>query len=435
MMRVKLQYGIDEIELECPDNCIVYDSNYLYQSQLASELLLESLVQPVASETLEDLIIKRKSGNVVIVVSDITRPIPYKEFLPSLLILLENNKVNRQEIIILIATGMHRPSTMEERLQMFGEFVVSNYRIIDHKCEEEEDLVELEGYSWSGSKVKLNRYYVEAGFRIITGLVEPHFMAGYSGGRKSVCPGLVGLETVKKFHGYQFLNNPNASSTNLTDNPCHDENTSIAMMCPPDYSINIVLDNHKKINMIISGELFKSHYTTIDHVKQACCPTVMRQADIVITSCGGYPLDATFYQCVKGFVNCLPAVKENGKILAFGSCLEGVGSSEFANLMFKYHGQEDQFIEDISTEKSFIKDQWQFQMHLRVLNKIGKSNLHFFTSNIPLKDLQRLSVNGHLLPKEKIEQAIQQIINQSVLLNKQVAVLPPGPYCSPVINY
>lgn len=434
-MRVKLQYGIDEIELKCPDNCIVYDSDYPYQKKTASDLLMESLLQPVASEPFEDLIIKRKSGNVVIVVSDITRPIPYKEFLPSLLILLENNKVNRQEIIILIATGMHRPSTKEEQLQMFGEFVVSNFRIIDHKCEEEEDLVELEGYSWSGSKVKLNRYYVEAGFKIITGLVEPHFMAGYSGGRKSVCPGLVGLETVKKFHGYQFLNNPNASSTNLADNPCHDENTSIAMMCPPDFSINIVLDNHKKINMIISGELFKSHYKTIDYVKQACCPKVMRQADIVVTSCGGYPLDTTFYQCVKGFVNCLPAVKEKGRILAFGSCLEGVGSPEFANMMFKYNGKEEQFIEDISTEKSFIKDQWQFQMHLRVLNKIGKSNLHFFTTNIPLKDLQCLSVNGHLRSKAMIEQTIQGIIDRSVLLNEQIAVLPQGPYCSPVIQY
>jgi len=434
MMHLKLEYGINDIiELRCPDDSIIYNSEYSCQNKSASELLLESLLEPISSKPFIDLIEKRKSGNVVIVVSDITRPIPYKDFLPDLLNLLENNKVKKQEIIILIATGMHRPSTGQERIQMFGEFVVRNYQIIDHKCENENDLIELEGYSWSGSKVKLNRYYVTASFRIIIGLVEPHFMAGFSGGRKSVCPGLVGLDTIKNFHGYEFLSNPNASSTIIERNPCHNESTSIAMMCPPDFSINIVLDNHKKINMIISGELFNSHLKTIDFVKQACCSRVEKQADIVITSCGGYPLDATFYQCVKGFVNCLSAVKTKGKIFAFGSCLEGVGSPEYKDLMLKYNGQEERFIKDISSGAFFIKDQWQFQMHLRVLDKIGRSNLHFFSSNIPLKTLRQLSIHGHFLPKEEIEQTIQYAIDQSVLLDKQIAIFPEGPYCSPLV--
>ncbi len=431
-MHIKLPYGFDEIELKCPDNSIVYASNYLDQNKPVAEMLIESLYHPIASKPLENLIAEKKSGNLVIVVSDITRPIPYKEFLPFLLSLIEKSNVKRQEIIILIATGMHRQSTQQERFQMFGEYVARNYQIIDHNCENEGDLVEIPGYSWSGSKVKLNRYYVEASFRIITGLVEPHFMAGFSGGRKSVCPGLAGLETVKKFHGYKFLNDPNASSSIISDNPCHNENTSVAMMCPPDFSINIVLDNRKKINAIFSGDFIKSHLTTIDYVTQVCCLKVEKQADIVITSCGGYPLDTTFYQCVKGFVNCLPAVKDKGKILAFGSCLEGIGSPEYTNLMYKYDSIENQFIEDISTDRIFIKDQWQFQMHVKVLTKIGKSNLHFFTSNIPLENLQQLSVSGWSLPKVKIEHTIQSVIDQSVLLNKQVAVLPEGPYCSPV---
>ncbi|MEA4937058.1 MAG: nickel-dependent lactate racemase [Paludibacter sp.] len=434
MESIKLQYGTDKIELRCPESSIIYNSEYNCQNIEASVLLLESLLEPVNSKSFVDLITKRKSGNVVIVVSDITRPIPYKDFLPVLLNLLENSKVERSEIIILIATGMHRPSTEHERLQMFGEYVANNYQIIDHKCEDDKDLIELDGYSWSGSKVKLNRYYVEASFKIITGLVEPHFMAGFSGGRKSVCPGLAGLETVKKFHGYDFLKNPNASSTIIKENPCHNENSSIAKMCPPDFSINIVLDNYKKINQIISGELFESHLKAIDFVKRACCPQVKEQAELVISSCGGYPLDATFYQCVKGFVNCLPAVKTGGEIFAFGSCLEGIGSPEYENLMLNYNRQEMKFLKDISSGRNFTKDQWQFQMHLRVVDKIGKSNLHFFSSNIPLIKLKQLSVNGHFLKREQIERTIQKTIDQYTKLNKKIAILPEGPYCSPILN-
>ena len=431
-MKIKLQYGTQELVLDLPDQTVVYQSHYQLTNKTASEMLLESIRKPESCDSLNQLLDARKSGRVVIVVSDITRPIPYSEFLPQLLAEIESAGVQKEEITLLVATGMHRASTPDERLKMFGEQVVGHYRIVDHDCENEAELQELEGQSWSGSKVKLNKHYVQAGFRIVTGLVEPHFMAGFSGGRKAICPGLVALNAVRKFHGYQFLSHPNASSTVLKDNPCHEENSSIARMCPPDFTINVVLDNHKKVNTIISGELFDSHLKAVDYVKEACCPTVTEPADLVITSCGGYPLDATFYQCVKGFVNCLPAVKPQGEIISFGSCMEGIGSPEYAGLMKKYSGNYLQFIEEIKKGDSFVKDQWQLQMHIRTLKKVGQHNLHFFTSTISQAELSLLSVHPHSLPADQIEAALQEQIQQAVLAGKQIAVFPEGPYCSPI---
>lgn len=433
-MEISLPIGTEKLILSLPEDTLVYESRYLSTSLTSSALLQQSIHHPESGEALTQLLKKRKPGNVAIVVSDFTRPIPYAEFLPGLISVIESEGVKSDEITILIATGMHRASTHEERRQMFGESIVSNYRIVDHDCEDEDGLIELDGLSWSGSKVKLNKHYVQAGFRIVTGLVEPHFMAGFSGGRKAICPGLVALNAVRKFHGYQFLSHPNASSTVLKDNPCHDENSSIARMCPPDFAINVVLDNHKRVNAIVSGELFSSHLKAIDYVKAACCPIVSEQADLVITSSGGYPLDATFYQCVKGFVNCLPAVKPHGEIIAIGGCAQGIGSPEYAGLMKKYSGNFQQFIEEIKTGESFIKDQWQLQMHHRTLTKTGEQNLHFYTSGIAQQELSWCSVQPHALPADQIAEAIQEHIDRSAREGKRMAIFPEGPYCSPTLS-
>ena len=433
MKKISLHYETEEIFLNLPDNAIIYKSDYKKTILPAADQLLASIPDAIDSKPLNQLLLQRKKGNVLIVVSDITRPIPYAEFLPELIVYLEQNEVKKEEIIILIATGMHRASTHQERIQMFGNFIAENYCIIDHDCEKEDELQELDGVSWSGSKVRLNKNYFDAGFRIITGLVEPHFMAGFSGGRKSICPGLVALDTLKQFHGYTFLSNPNATTNLLENNPCHDENSSIAQLCPPDFSINVVLDNKKKINKIFSGELFSSHAKTVEYVKSCCCQSVSQVADMVVTSSGGYPLDATFYQCVKGFVNVLNAVKKNGEILSFGGCAESVGSKEYTELLLKYSGRYMDFIEDIKSNRFFIKDQWQFQMQVRTLNKVGVENLHFYTSNIDSSILSLLSVNPHALTIQEIAQNIQSKINEAIRENKIIAVFPEGPYCAPLI--
>lgn len=430
-MEIDFRYGENKIVLDVPNNSYVYQSGYGNVEGTPDKLLINSILNPEGCLPLDKQLKKRRDGNVVIVVSDFTRPIPYYSFLGELTAYLLNEGVSRDEIVILIATGMHRASTTHEKILMFGQDIVDNFRIVDHDAENEADLSLLPGKSWSGMPVSLNRYYVEAGFRILTGLVEPHFMAGFSGGRKSICPGLVSLNSTQMFHGYKFLSDPKASNTVLENNPCHLENTSIASLCPADFLINVILDQGKRINQIISGDQFVSHEKAVEYVKEKSCIKVTALADMAITSCGGYPLDETFYQCVKGLVNCIPALKVNGEIIAFGNCAEGIGSAEYESLMKKYYLRYDDFINDIRNGKIFIKDQWQLQMHLRVIEKIGVDNIHFFTTGISPEKLGWLSVNPHAVPNDEVTRFVQMKVDQAIASGKTIAVFPDGPYCSP----
>jgi nickel-dependent lactate racemase len=155
-------------------------------------------------------------------------------------------------------------------------------------------------------------------------------------------------------------------------------------------------------------------------------------ADVVVTSSGGYPLDATFYQCVKGFVSCLPAVRPRGTTIAFGGCSEGVGSTAYDSLMERYSGRWRSFLEDIKEPDYFVKDQWQFQFHSRALRKVGQDKLHFLTPGLPEETLDYLSVNGHSVNGGQVEAALQELVDAATADGATVAVLPEGPYCAPV---
>jgi len=431
-MNVRFNYGKDDITLQLPDESIVYASCFEPAEPDTREMMLHSISNPLGCQPLNKIIQQRRKGKIVIVISDITRPIPYHSFLPDLIEYLLNQGIKKEEIVLLIATGMHRVSTLQEKIYMLGKNIVDNYQIIDHNSENTGELATLSQRSWSGNEIKLNRHYVEAGFRILTGLVETHFMAGFSGGRKSILPGLASLDTIQRFHGYSFLNDPNASNAILDNNPCHLESASVAHACPADFSINIILDKEKKINRFFSGEPVNSYDEAVNYVRGKTCKAVTESADAVVTSCGGYPLDATFYQCVKGFVNCLPALKANGTIIAFGGCSEGIGSSEYEQLMKKYAFRPDDFLSDIKTGQFFIKDQWQYQMHIRVIKKTGVNNLHFYTTNISRNNLTLLSVNAHAVPENMLVKSIQKQIDSIVASGKTIAVFPEGPYCSSI---
>jgi lactate racemase len=431
-MLYNFSLGKEKISLELPEDVVVYRSGFPAKQKPTQELFLQALNSPIDSESLADLVKNRKPGNVVIVVSDITRPIPYKDFLPVFIRELIRYGVNAGDIIILIATGMHRPSTEKERVLILGEEVVSEYQVIDHVAEDESSLVTLPSRSYSGNEIKLNKIYMEAGLKIVTGLVEPHFMAGFSGGRKSICPGLAALKTVQNFHGYNFLSDANARNGNLDGNPCHLEALSVAKTAGCDLNINIILNNKKDITAFFIGELERSHEQAVKNVSEFTCTEIPVKADLVITSSGGFPLDTTFYQCVKGFVSATPAVKHGGKIVAFGSCTEGIGSKSYTGIMKKYADDHTRFIKDISAAEKVEKDQWQFQMHCRTLDSIKVENLIFLTPNLNEQELSQLNVNGKQLDVASIQKYIQQLIQQAIANQQKIAVFPDGPYAIPV---
>jgi len=429
---MKIAFSCDrkEIKISVPNDSILYESHFPKKVKSDAEITIEAINSPINSDSLLNLLKNKKKGKIVIVVSDITRPIPYFSFLPQMLELIESVGAAKEEILILVATGMHRVSTYEEYVEMFGRKIADNYNITDHDSEDRDNLVELKNKkSWSGNSIILNRHIVEAGLKITTGLVEPHFMAGFSGGRKSIFPGLSSVESVKNFHGYEFLASKNACNGNLKDNPLHREALSVAKAVGVDFCVSVILNQNKNIIKAYAGDIDSAHIAACDFVTGCACPTVSGIADVALTSSGGYPLDSTFYQCVKGLVSCLPAIKKGGTIISFAGCSEGIGSAHYVDTMSKYEANWKGFIKDIKGGL-FIKDQWQYQMHCRALAKVGQKNLLFVTDGLKQDALNSLSVNG--ISVDNVQEKVQTLIDQFVKKGKRIAVFPEGPYCGPV---
>lgn len=428
-MKVEVVYNESLLELEVPDSSDIYESHYEAPSSSASGFLADALIEPVGSESMSASLKKRKGDRVVIALSDITRPIPYREFLPLLLDEIKAAGIDKGNITILIATGMHRPSTESERLNMFGREIMDEYAIVDHDAEG--DLATLDGSSYSGGPVIINRLFAEADYKITIGLVEPHFMAGFSGGRKTVCPGLSCLETIKNFHGYDFLSNPLTGTAMLEGNPCHMEALSVAKLAGVDFSINVVLNNKRQVARIFAGDIVASHDKACAYVMDRACPQVLAEADVAVTGCGGYPLDATFYQCAKALVNALGCVKKGGTILAAGSCSEGPGSQSYKEMLRAYNNDYSRFINDIRSTGIVKKDQWQIQMQARFDEKVGWEHVHFYTHGLGKDESAFMGAKVILAGKEDVAARMQAEIDKLAARGLSFAVLPEGPYCAP----
>jgi nickel-dependent lactate racemase len=431
-MNCEFLCGKQILNLRVPDDAIIYESSFPKPPCGAAALVARALQAPIGCDLFQSLVRQRRPGPVAVVVSDITRPIQYAQFLHVLLNEITAAGVARDEIHILVANGMHRPLTAAEHIELLGSEIARSFVVFDHDASDARALVPLAGRSWSGASVSLNRRYMEAGFRIVTGLVEPHFMAGFSGGRKALCPGLADLQTLRNFHGYSFIANPASCNGNLDGNPLHCESLSICRLAGVDFSLNVVQDKNRRVAAAFAGEIEQSHLAACDFARSCFCPEVKTHAGAAVTSCGGYPLDATFYQCVKGFVSPLPAVRSGGALIAFGGCAEGVGSSEYERLMRRYAGSWEKFEREIATGDMFTKDQWQFQMHVRALRHTGIQNVHFYTSGLGVDTLQALSITGHAVEPDQIERRLQQHIDTLATSGQRLAVFPEGPYCAPV---
>jgi lactate racemase len=430
-MKIFFPYGRDSLTIQAPDSAHVYHSLHAAALDDPSAAVVESLSRPIGTCSLAALLKEKHPASVAVVIADITRPIPYKSFLPAVLREIESCGVSPAAIRMIIATGMHRGSTKAEREEMIGD-IATTYTVFDHHSNVSDELVRLAQKSWSGNPVSINRYFVESDFRIITGLIEPHFMAGFSGGRKAVCPGLADINTIRNLHGISFLAMPQATNGVLDGNPCHEEALSVARSAGVDFAVNVALDASRKITGVFSGELDASHRAGCAFVRRISCPAVCGKADVAVVSGGGYPIDATFYQCVKGMVTALPMLAPGATVVSMGSCTEGIGSETYTSLMQRYTGRWREFLSDAAQESFFVKDQWQFQMQTRVLAATGEQRLVFLTDGLTQKQLASLSVNGVAAQKGRVQEKLQAIIDRYVSEGKSFAILPEGPYCTPL---
>lgn len=403
--RIKVEFGGDFLDIAVPPQCEVLNMKKMPCIMSSKDEIANALKNPIGSPRLSEIV--RSKGKpveevtVCITVSDITRPCPYKGVngvLLPLVEIIESAGVRRDNIVFVIGNGMHRPSTLEERLFMYGPEIVDNYRIVDHDCEDLSSQV-LAAHTTRDTEVYLNKTFFESDVKIITGLVESHFMTGISGGRKAVCPALVNTKTIQKFHGVDFLEHPNATNLILEGNPCHEEALEVAKTVGVDFMISTTLDNTLCITGVFAGDLEKAHLAAFEAMKAFVQIPIEEPFDIVLTHAGYVGRD--HYQSVKAAVGAIPAVRENGLILMAANNVDvrPIGSQEYKTLLhlFKILGPDGYINVLQHPDWVFTKDQWEPEMWGKPMRKVGgPDGLIYCAPQIPEADYDIIpGMNGY----------------------------------------
>lgn len=417
-MRVRLEYGRTGLWVELPDEKVVRKLAYKEAVPLADPAgeLRRVLASPTGTPSLAQLAAGRRDACILI--CDITRPVPNEQILRPMLETLEGAGIPREKILILVATGLHRPNQGPELVEMVGQYIFDNYRIENH------DGLALDQHTYLGESPRgvpmwIDSRYVQADLKIATGLIEPHLMAGFSGGRKLICPGIAALETVKVWHSPAFLEHPKADCGILEGNPVHEENTWIGRKAGCDFIVNVVIDAERRPLAYVAGDMVAAFEQGVEFVRGVVRDTVKEPVDIVVTCGAGYPLDTTFYQSVKGMTGALPIVREGGTIVLAASMSEGIGSPQFQEL-FRDHPSLDVFLERILSGNYFKLDQWQLEEMAKVCRKC---KVKIVTDGLPAETINSLFVEW----APSVEQAVADSLAQYGP-NAQIAVIPKGPY-------
>jgi len=456
--KISVEFGRDVLAVSVPPTCVELSMKEVPALSDPGAALEKAFANPIGSPTLEEIIrTKDKSPeklSVAIAVSDITRPVPYQGeggILPLLLRRLESSGIKKENIKIIVATGMHRASTPDEKVEMYGKEVVEQYTITDHDCENN-GLLESIGTTKRGTHVYVNRDFYFADLKIATGLVESHFFTGISGGRKSICPGLVDVKTIQRFHGPAFLEDPRATNLILEGNPCHEEALEVAETVGVDFVVNVNLDKDLRLLGIFTGNMVQANLRAFEVIKGYAEILLHEEFDIVLTHSGYVGRD--HYQTAKAGVGALPAVKKGGVIIIAANnrdFIEPIGSPEYRSLihLLKLQGA-DGYLGLLQTPHwKFTKDQWEPEVWGKVLRKVGEEGVIYCSLEIDRKNYCILpGVCGLDLLKGKrktptLERA-QEMVQNGVLLaihryrekeiDPSMAFIREGPYAVPVLS-
>jgi len=361
------------------------------------------------------------------VICDITRPVPNGVFLRPLIESLVEAGVPVDGITVLVATGLHRPNLGSELAELIGDpWVQQHVSVENHDARDESCLVDLGRTATRGTPIRINRRFVEADLRIVTGLLEPHFMAGWSGGRKVVAPGIAGQDTIRTFHSFRFMDSPYAVPCNLAGNPLHEEQLQIVAAIGDAYALNTVLDEERRLLRVTFGEILASHQAAVAFAEQTCKVFARRRFGTVVTSAGGYPLDKTYYQTVKGMVTPLDVLGPGGTLVIVSECSEGFGSVHYADAQRRLLAVgSSRFLESLSAKEQAEIDEWQTQMQLRA-QQVGRVCL--LTDGLDAAELALTGVDHETGIGEAVLDSIRRMGDANV------AVIPDGPYTIPVLS-
>ncbi|WP_238344029.1 nickel-dependent lactate racemase [Ramlibacter lithotrophicus] len=384
-----------------------------------------ALAEPVGARPFDELVRGRQSACILI--CDVTRPVPNHLFLRPLIERMLAAGMARERITVLVATGLHRPNLGDELAEVVGDpWVLSTVRVENHYARDAGAHVDLGFTSRRRTPVKLDRRFVEADLRIATGLVEPHFMAGYSGGRKVIAPGVAHEDTIRTFHSARFMEDPAAIQCNLAGNPLHEEQLEIVRMLGEVYAINTIIDEDRHLIYANFGEVIESHLAAVAFVADSARVAIGRKFSTVLTSSAGHPLDKTYYQTVKGMVTPLDIVKPGGTLIVVSECCEGMGSAEFRDAQQRLLALgPDAFLRSLLAKNFADVDEWQTEMQLKSMRV---ARVQLYTTGLQGDD--RALTGVEMI--DSVEGAIADALARAD--DPDIAVIPEGPYVVPVVG-
>lgn len=427
-MKISLPYGHRALDVDIPNDVSV---EVIRKPQMPlienpSTAVRDALLNSSSAVSLAEL--GRRALNACILVCDFTRPVPNGLLLGAIVEVLEGSGLETSDISILIATGLHRPNLGDELASVIdNQNVLNSVTVENHFARERSDHLDL-GHTKSGTPILLDRRFVEADLKLVTGLVEPHFMAGYSGGRKVIVPGIAHEETIRTLHSGRFMEDPGAVQCNLEGNPLHAEQLDAVQMLRTQtkseiYSVNTVIDEFRNLGFVNFGEIEKSHTEAMAFADQYCVVPMRRQFSTIVTTAAGYPLDQTYYQAVKGMVTPVEILQPGGTIVLAAECAEGLGSDSYRRSQRKLLGEgADRFIERVLGKKLADIDEWETEMQLKA-QRVGSVKL----KSDGLKDEDRVLTGVEMI--DSVEEGIEEALQRSG--ERTLAVIPEGPYVVP----
>jgi lactate racemase len=416
-LQIELAFGKTGLTVELPEG----PRYQILQARAAAPLkdiasaLASALENPIGTPSLQALAKGRNTA--AISVCDITRPAPNSVSLPPLLERLHAGGIPKTGVTILIATGLHRPATPEEIEVIVGPSIAAEYRVVNHYAKDLSSHAAL-GITKRGTPVFVDRRFVSADLHITLGFIEQHLMAGFSGGRKLIAPGLAAQETIKVLHSPPFMREPKAVEGSIKNNPLHAELLEIAALARHDFMLDVALAKTREIAGVFAGNAVQAHAEGVAFLQKTLLATVPEPVDAVITTAAGYPLDLTFYQTIKGVTAAQHILKPGGKILVMSACSEGVGAPEFANKLARLSTYAE-YLHELDGAPVEV-DQWQLE---KLALAGGKFEVLFYTPGISPQLAGGLADHLYSTPDAAV-----QALMQSLPGNARVAVIPEGPH-------
>lgn len=413
-MKIKMLYGKEGLDIQVPEDATVLRTEKVKPIYDEKSALISAIRHPIQKAPLAKLV--NAQSRVVITHSDITRATPNRRILPAIIQELEDSGVQKQNITLINALGTHRKQTPDEMRMLLGKNIFDNYRCIQHDAFNNSMLVNV-GTSSFGNPIRINKVLLEADVKILTGFIEPHFFAGFSGGPKAILPALAGYESVYSNHSYHMIAHPNARFNITEDNPIWEEMREAANMIDNTFLVNVTLDERHRISGVFAGDVIEAHKAGCQFLRKSSQVEVETPFDIAVTTNSGYPLDQNLYQCVKGLSAAHGIVRKDGAIMLLARCEEGLPpNSSYSKLLEKAETPEG--ILNMLSKPGFMEpDAWQVQIQARILHH---AEVHVFSEGLSDQEI----TSAMMTPCRDIQETLQNLIEH---MGKRICVIPEGP--------